>query len=88
MTGSAAANGIDRVRIGSELVTSRTPEAARALGLRSAVYPPHYPAVRLRPGQRQCAGFAHSEGDTKTAGSRSEIRVVRADRLPKPPKCG
>ncbi|WP_326649206.1 hypothetical protein [Streptomyces sp. NBC_01750] len=88
MTGSAAAKGIDRVRIGGELVTWRTPEAAYALGLRYAAYPPHYPAVRLRPGQRQCAGVAHSEGDTKAAGSRSVIRVVRADRLPKPPKCG
>ncbi|MGW0556369.1 hypothetical protein ACWDZ6_19530 [Streptomyces sp. NPDC002926] len=88
MTGSAAANGIDRVRTGGELVTWRTPETAHALGPRSAAYPLHYPAVRRRPGQRQCAGVARSEADAKAAGSRSVIRVVRTDRLPKPPMCG
>ncbi|MFF0064907.1 hypothetical protein ACFYRC_25780 [Streptomyces sp. NPDC005279] len=88
MTGSAAASGIDRVRAGGELVTWRTPEAAHALGLRSAAYPPHYPAARRRPDQRQCAGVARSEADAKAAGSRSVIRVVRTDRLSNPPMCG
>lgn len=87
VTGAPSTEGADQLRVGGDLITWRTTEAAYALDLRASSYArvtPQYGYAQARSGT---LAIAYSRGEAKSAQARAVIQVARADRLRRLPGC-
>ncbi|MDG4861188.1 hypothetical protein P8605_23940 [Streptomyces sp. T-3] len=79
--------GADQVRVGGDLITWRTTEAAYALDLRASSYARVTPQYGYAQARNGTLAIAYSRGDAKSSQARAVVQVARTDRLPRLPGC-